>query len=44
VDSMGDVNIANDGATMLKEMDARTIDSEVGDGTTSAVVPPNEFW
>ncbi len=50
VDSMGDVTITNDGATMLKEMDvqhpaakmiievAKTIDSEVGDGTTSAVV------
>src|SRR5438876_10115965 len=50
VDSMGDVTITNDGATMLKEMDvqhpaakmiievAKTIDNEVGDGTTSAVV------
>jgi thermosome len=50
VDSMGDVTITNDGATMLKEMDvqhpaakmiievAKTIDKEVGDGTTSAVV------
>src|SRR6266436_1562840 len=49
-DSMGDVTITNDGATMLKEMDvqhpaakmiievAKTIDKEVGDGTTSAVV------
>ena len=50
VDSMGDVTITNDGATMLKEMDvqhpagkmiievAKTVDSEVGDGTTSSVV------
>jgi len=50
VDSMGDVTITNDGATILKEIDvqhpgakmiieiSRTIDNEVGDGTTSAVV------
>src|SRR6202171_6406191 len=50
VDSMGDVTITNDGATMLKDLDiqhpaakmiieiAKTIDSEVGDGTTSSVV------
>ena len=50
VDSMGDVTITNDGATMLKEMDvqhpagkmiieiAKTVDNEVGDGTTSSVV------
>src|SRR5438034_8905682 len=50
VDSMGDVTITNDGATMLKEMDvqhpaakmlvevSKTTDAEVGDGTTSAVV------
>jgi archaeal chaperonin len=50
VDSMGDVTITNDGATMLKDMDvqhpvakmvievAKTVDSAVGDGTTSAVV------
>jgi thermosome len=50
VDSMGDVTITNDGATMLKEIDvqhpaakmlvevAKTTDNEVGDGTTSAVV------
>jgi thermosome len=50
VDSMGDVTITNDGATMLKDIDvqhpaakmiieiAKTIDSEVGDGTTSSVV------
>ncbi len=50
VDSMGDVTITNDGATMLKQMDiqhpgakmlveiAKATDSEVGDGTTSAVI------
>jgi len=50
VDSLGDVTITNDGATMLKEMDiehpaakmmveiAKAQDSEVGDGTTSVVV------
>ena len=50
VDSLGDVTITNDGATILKEIDAqhpaakmmieisKTIDTEVGDGTTSAVV------
>src|SRR4030067_1492671 len=50
VDSMGDVTITNDGATMLKEIDvehpaakmmvevAKTTDTEVGDGTTSVVV------
>ncbi|AKB83988.1 Heat shock protein 60 family chaperone GroEL [Methanosarcina barkeri 3] len=50
VDSMGDVVITNDGATILKEMDiehpaakmvvevAKTQDEEVGDGTTSAAV------
>ncbi|MDG7013932.1 MAG: TCP-1/cpn60 chaperonin family protein [Nitrososphaerota archaeon] len=50
VDSMGDVTITNDGATMLKEMDiqhpaakmiveiAKAVDNEVGDGTTSSVV------
>ncbi|MCS4540126.1 MAG: TCP-1/cpn60 chaperonin family protein [Thaumarchaeota archaeon] len=50
VDSLGDVTITNDGATMLKEIDvqhpaakmlvevAKTTDAEVGDGTTSAVV------
>ena len=46
VDSMGDVVITNDGATILKEMDiehpaakmiveiSKTVDNEVGDGTT----------
>src|SRR5579875_1689649 len=50
VDTLGDVTITNDGATMLKEMDiqhpaakmlveiSKTTDNEVGDGTTSAVV------
>ncbi len=50
VDSMGDVVITNDGATILKEIDvqhptakmiievSKTQESEVGDGTTSAVV------
>src|ERR1700722_17029385 len=50
VDSMGDVTITNDGATILKEIDvqhpaakmlveiSKTTDNEVGDGTTSAVV------
>ena len=49
VDSLGDVTITNDGATILKEMDvqhpaakmmvevAKSVDNEVGDGTTSAV-------
>src|SRR5436309_946558 len=50
VDSLGDVTITNDGATMLEEIDvqhpaakmlvevSKTTDNEVGDGTTSAVV------
>jgi len=50
VDSLGDVTITNDGATILKEIDAqhpaakmmveisKTIDTEVGDGTASSVV------
>jgi len=50
VDSLGDVTITNDGATILKEIDvqhpaakmlveiAKTTDNEVGDGTTSVVV------
>jgi thermosome len=50
VDSLGDITITNDGATILKEIDvqhpaakmmvevAKATDSEVGDGTTSAVV------
>ncbi len=50
VDSLGDVTITNDGVTILKEMDiehpaakmmvevAKTMDEEVKDGTTTAVV------
>src|SRR2546426_2774784 len=50
VDTLGDVTITNDGATILKEMDvehpaakmmvevAKSVDNEVGDGTTSSVV------
>ena len=50
VDTLGDVTITNDGATILKELDvqhpaakmmveiSKTTDNEVGDGTTSAVV------
>jgi len=50
VDSLGDVTITSDGATILKEMDiqhpaakmmveiAKSTDDEVGDGTTSVVV------
>ena len=50
VDSLGDVTITNDGATILKEIDvqhpaakmlveiSKVTDNEVGDGTTSAVV------
>lgn len=55
VDSMGDIVITNDGATILKEMDiehpaakmivevAKTQDDEVGDGTTTAAVLAGEF-
>ena len=55
VNSMGDVIITNDGASILKEMDiehpaakmmveiAKTQDDEVGDGTTSAVVIGGEL-
>ncbi len=55
VDSLGDVVITNDGATILKEMDiehpaakmivevAKTQDNEVGDGTTSAAVISGEL-
>ena len=50
VDSLGDVTITNDGATILKEIDvqhpaakmmvevSKTLDNEVGDGTSSAVI------
>ena len=55
VDSMGDVTITNDGATILKEVDvehpaakmivevAKTQDNECGDGTTTAVVLAGEL-
>jgi thermosome len=55
VDTLGDVVITNDGATILDEMDvehpaakmlvevAKTQDEEVGDGTTSAVVFAGEL-
>src|SRR5437773_7826300 len=50
VDSLGDVTITNDGATILKEIDvqhpaakmmveiSKATDNEVGDGTTTSVV------
>ena len=50
VDTLGDVTITNDGATILKDIDvqhpaakmmvevSKSIDNEVGDGTTSSVV------
>src|ERR687898_2499328 len=50
VDSVGDVTITNDGATILKEIDvqhpaakmmveiSKATDNEVGDGTTSVVI------
>lgn len=55
VDSMGDVVITNDGATILKEIDvahpaakmvievAKTQDNECGDGTTSSVIITGEL-
>jgi thermosome len=55
VDSIGDIVISNDGATILKEMDvdhpaakmivevAKSQDVSVGDGTTTAVVLAGEF-
>ncbi|MFW6196813.1 MAG: TCP-1/cpn60 chaperonin family protein, partial [Thermoplasmatota archaeon] len=55
VDSLGDVVITNDGATILKEIDiehpaakmvvevAESQDDECGDGTTSVVVLAGEF-
>ncbi len=55
VDSMGDVVITNDGATILKEMDiehpaakmivevSKTQDDEVGDGTTTAAILAGEL-
>jgi thermosome len=50
VDTLGDVTITNDGATILKEIDvqhpaakmvvevSKSVDNEVGDGTTSSVI------
>ncbi len=55
VDSLGDVTITNDGATILDDIDvqhpaakmlvqvAKTQDNEVGDGTTTAVVIAGEL-
>lgn len=55
VDSTGDIVVTNDGVTILKKMDiehpaakmmvevAKTQDSEVGDGTTTAVVLAGEL-
>jgi len=55
VSSIGDVVITNDGATIMKELDvqhpaakmlvevAKTVDNEVGDGTTTAVVMTGEL-
>ncbi len=55
VDSLGDVTVTNDGATILDEIDvqhpaakmivevAKTQDDEVGDGTTTAVVIASEL-
>ncbi|RMF55168.1 thermosome subunit [Candidatus Woesearchaeota archaeon] len=55
VDSLGDVVVTNDGATILKEMNiehpsakmiveiAKTQEDEVGDGTTTAVVIAGEL-
>jgi len=55
VDSLGDVTVTNDGATILDDIDvqhpaakmmvevAKTQDDEVGDGTTTAVVIASEL-
>ncbi len=55
VDSLGDITISNDGATILEEMEvahpaakimvnlAKAQDKEVGDGTTTAVVLAGEL-
>ncbi|RLF21185.1 MAG: thermosome subunit [Thermoprotei archaeon] len=55
IDSLGDVTVTNDGATILDEMDvqhpaaklmveiAKAQDDEVGDGTTTAVVLAGEL-
>ena len=50
IDGFGDITVTNDGATILKEIDiehpaakmvievAKTVDAEVGDGTTTAAI------
>src|SRR3990172_7428002 len=55
VDTLGDVLITNDGATVLEELDvqhpaakmmvqvAKTVDEQTGDGTTSSVVLAGEL-
>jgi thermosome len=55
IDSLGDITITNDGATVLDEIDvqhpaakmmievAKTMDDEVGDGTTTAVILAGEL-
>jgi thermosome len=55
VDTLGDVTVTNDGATVLDEIDvqnpsakmmvevAKTLDKEVGDGTTTAVILGGEL-
>jgi thermosome len=55
VDTLGDVTVTNDGATILKEIDvqhpagkmiveiSKSTDNEVGDGTTSTVVLPGSL-
>src|SRR5512138_1037301 len=55
VDSLGEITVTNDGATILKEMSidhpgakmlvevAKTQEEEVGDGTTTAVVLAGEL-
>ncbi|MEM5830139.1 MAG: thermosome subunit beta [Candidatus Aenigmatarchaeota archaeon] len=55
VDSLGDITITNDGVTILEEMEiehpaakmlvevAKTLNQEVGDGTTSSVVFASEL-
>ncbi len=55
VDSLGDITITNDGVTILEEMEiehpaakmmveiAKTVNQEVGDGTTSSVVLAGEL-
>ena len=55
VDSLGDVTVTNDGATIVQELQiehpaakmvvevAKTQDDEVGDGTTTVVVLAGEF-